>query len=241
MVRCIVFHLNGVMCGWGNAFMGSYRSSDFYPTKSAIVGILSACIGIDRSDEKAQISLYSDYDYVIVSSGLESKVVDYHTIQSSKTPSKPEVITGGYRRNELDRPDVNTILSEREYVCNGFYSVFLFPKDGSELEEIKSALESPVYTPYLGRKSCPLSIPMCPSILEGEDAYKMVVDNALDPFKKKGSPFEGVMKDAHPHIYATFRFEGVRNPSSIRVRRDELIDRGHWLFSERSEYCYEVD
>lgn len=238
-MRCLAIHLSGTMCSWGDAFIGSYRSTDLHPSKSSVVGIISAAMGIGR-DER-QTPLFTDYDYAVAASGLETKVRDYHTVQVSRTPQKEEVVRGGMRRMELERGDLNTILSEREYVCNGYYSVFVFPKDSCEytLEAMRDALENPVYTPYLGRKSCPLSYPMCPEIIEGDRAYDMVASNVFKPFI---GDMERMFRDwerTSGRIYSTFPLDGTE-PFSEEVRRDDMADRRRWQFSERREYCYRV-
>lgn len=54
----LVFRLYGPLVSWGNIAVGEYRPSDSFPTKSALIGLLSASFGFDRSeDEKFRNSL----------------------------------------------------------------------------------------------------------------------------------------------------------------------------------------
>ncbi|MDO5861571.1 MAG: type I-E CRISPR-associated protein Cas5/CasD [Thermoplasmata archaeon] len=240
-MRCLVFHLGGTMCGWGDAFMGTRRTTALHPSKSAVVGIIAAAMGMGREDQEAQSSLFRDYEYAVVSSGLETKIRDYHTVQTSTASEKEEIVVGGPRRWELSRGKLNTLVSEREYVCNGYYSVYVFPAadgDGG-LEAMRDALERPVYTPYLGRKSCPLSYPMRPEVIEGDRAYDMVVSSMLGPFAEDIRTVSRRWSPERAHIFSTFRLEGAE-PVAVEVRRDDMADRLRWQFSDRREYSYRV-
>lgn len=47
----LVFRLYGPIVSWGNIAVGEYRPSDSFPTKSAIIGLISASFGFDRSED----------------------------------------------------------------------------------------------------------------------------------------------------------------------------------------------
>ncbi|EMO62112.1 CRISPR-associated protein Cas5 [Leptospira borgpetersenii serovar Pomona str. 200901868] len=47
----LVFRLYGPLVSWGNIAVGEYRPSDSFPTKSAIIGLISASFGFDRSED----------------------------------------------------------------------------------------------------------------------------------------------------------------------------------------------
>lgn len=241
-MKCLVFHISGAMESWGNAFMGSFRTSDMHPTKSTIVGIISAALGIDRYDVDSQGRLFRDYEYVVACADGATKVVDYHTVGTAPVPNQTEVIKGGYRRNELFREKQNTILSEREYVCNGYYTVFMIPTNGDDenLERYSAALERPRFTVYLGRKSCPMSFPMCPEVLHFNRLYDLVVKKALEPFLRP--EFEDASylgKHDGMRIYSTFDVDGF-DPVSVSRRYDDDADHVRWQFDERPEYEYVV-
>lgn len=241
-MRCLMFHLGGAMSSWGTAFTGIFRTSELHPTKSAIAGMISAALGIDRDDVEGQKFLYEDYDYVVSCADGAEKITDYHTVGTAKIPSKQEVIVGGYRRNELERSGQNTILSHREYVCNGYYSIFVIPHDGASvpLETLRDALEEPRYVLYLGRKSCPPSFPMRPEIVETDSLANLIVTRSFETFRnEKFVDSEYLSKHGGIRVYSTSELEGM-DGLSVSRRRDDRADHSRWLFEDRTEYEYRV-
>lgn len=239
VMDCLVFHIYGAMSSWGDVSIGSLRTTRMYPSKSGVIGLVSAALGIDRYDTDAQRELSRGYDVVVAVAGGSSILRDFHTIQTSKG-SDTEVIVGGARRHELGAKAVDTMLSTREYVLNGFYSVFLVPRSDCRytLQDLRSALERPHYVPYLGRKSCPVSFPMVPSIVTYDRMYDAIVGEAFRPFLEEGSPFrKHLQEEKSIHIYATSEVEGAEGVAMRRVR-DEPSNRDRWQFTERDEYEY---
>ena len=238
--ECLLFHLAGPMSSWGGIAVGSIRPTEMHPSKSAVVGIISASLGIDRLDSERQASLFTDFDYVIVSSGKEGEMSDYATIQSSRPPSEEKYTILPPRSQELARESLNTILSTKRYVCNGFYTVAIIPrvKPAFDLQRIKDALERPVFIPYLGRKSCPMSFPMSPSIEYYDDLMELLKDKSLWPFMSEWMQSAAYLDKHILHVYSTFRIDA----GSVveRRMRDDMPERRSWQFKTRSEYEYLV-
>ncbi len=86
---------------------------------------------------------------------------DYHTVQVPASQSK---VTYRTRRDELNAPRkvINTILSSRDYRCDGLWTVavWLTPQAELTLEEMEQALKTPHFPLYLGRKACPPAAPL---------------------------------------------------------------------------------
>ena len=96
------------------------------------------------------------------------------------------------------------------------------------LAELQGALEQPTFVLYLGRKSCPPSVPMAPrvvqadSLLEAFKGYRADRDPAtVLPLSKLAWP-DGMVS-------------GVMADLSV-TRKDRLIHRGAWQFGERAEH-----
>lgn len=237
--RCLMFHLAGPMSSWGECSIGNYRPTNLLPTKSSVAGILAAALGLDRTDTEHQSILFRDYDYVIIGTGKESELVDYSTVESSQ-PDSEERSTLPPRSRELARSSRNTILVDRRYVCNGFYTVLVRPRAGPgfKLEELEAALRRPRYTPYLGRKSCPLAFPMCPSIEDATDFRKLIIERSHHPFKMTASgPWSEPDSPTGFIVHSTCRIDGLGHCSE-HVRRDDMPDRRNWQFIDRHEFEY---
>src|SRR6266699_2816470 len=46
----LVFRLYGPMCSWGDIAVGEVRPSTMHPSKSAILGLVAAALGLKRPD-----------------------------------------------------------------------------------------------------------------------------------------------------------------------------------------------
>lgn len=236
--KCLLFHIYGPMESWGGVAVGTFRPTERHPTKSAIVGILAASLGIERFDSERQSHLYSDFEYVVASAGKEYEMSDYATIESSKPDRKETYTVLPPRSLELSRNDRSIILSTKKYICNGFYTVAVIPKKKSlfGLQDLCFALKSPKYIPYLGRKSCPMSYPMSPSVEKYERLFDLLTEKSLAPFKQMQQTSTFLEKHML-HMYSTFRLD----TDSVCIERlisDDLPERKTWQFRTRREYEY---
>lgn len=242
-MECLVFHLVGPMCSWGGPAVGTYRPTDDHPTKSGLIGILSASLGLDRSDSDAIYALSSGYEYVVASAGKQAVMMDFATVQTSSSSKGKEASMLPPRTLELSRNDINTIVIDRRFLCNACYSVFMIPVPGSKysLEQLRDALEHPHFIPYLGRKSCPLSFPMCPTIESYVRLMDLITEKSFMPFRTE--PFSRMIGRIQllgtPRIYSTYPIDDL--PSTRVVRRDDLPNRRTWTFMDREEFVYEAD
>ena len=90
-------------------------------------------------------------------------LADYHTTQVPPTKGKRRFAT---RAEELAAPDLNTILSRRDYRSGAWHLAALWARVAAPrwtLEELAEAMRRPGFVPYLGRKSCPLGLPLAPA------------------------------------------------------------------------------
>ncbi len=165
MKKYLVFQLYAPMAAWGEEAVGENRHTDNVPTQSAILGLIGAAAGIRRDNTDILDRLANGYSIAIqhLSTG-QSWLRDFHTVNSFSGRQTPYT-----RKDELTFGNMNTMISRREYVCDGYWRIAVSEKDGApfSLEEIKGYLDSPQFPLYLGRKSCPLALPLCPTMVEG--------------------------------------------------------------------------
>lgn len=156
-MKAIAFKLSVPMSSWalGGATIVPTMSE---PTWSAIVGMMGAALGIPRGDDRL-VRLASDYALAIRVDRAGQREYDFHTIQSP-IASKARALRPRTRRDELDLPgenDLNTSITQREYVHDAAYTVFVVQMVATpvfELNEISAALINPVYPLSAGRRSC---------------------------------------------------------------------------------------
>ena len=57
----LIFQLYGQMAAWGDIAVGETRRSALQPSKSALLGIVGASLGIDRNEEEIHAAMASAY------------------------------------------------------------------------------------------------------------------------------------------------------------------------------------
>jgi CRISPR system Cascade subunit CasD len=228
--------------------VGEYRPSAEYPSQSAIQGLLAAALGIDRNDDIAQTALRTSYRLAVGVLSQGRLLRDYHTAQ---VPSRTDLKKRPHatRRDELSLPkqDLNTILSSRDYRQDAATLVAVQVVDGApySLIELAEALKRPKFTLYLGRKSCPIAVPLHPCILNAETIIAALSDyqQQLSALWQKTLPNYvvpnslAVKKIAWGDDFGAddLMVVGVQRDLSI-VRKDQVITRHGWQFADRREH-----
>lgn len=239
MADFLVFTLYGPMAAWGDIAVGEHRVSDTVPSKSAIVGLLAAALGVRRDEQAALDALAAGYALAVRVLAPGSILKDYHTAQTA-TRSHLKGRPHRTRADELaiPRDKLKTILSSRTYRCDAAYVVALMTREGAPhaLSSLAEALREPALPLYLGRKSCPLALPLQPVVVSADDLESAVaqvrpipesLDRAMDWMLRKSAT------DAwhwEPDIPCR------ETPTLTRRRRDQPGNRQRWQFAEREEH-----
>jgi CRISPR system Cascade subunit CasD len=140
----LLLKLEGPMQSWGFRSRFDYRDTSLEPTRSGIIGLLCAAMGIARGES------ISRFDALRMGVRVEKEgrpERDYHTAL--------DVI-------KADGSTPGTVVSHRDYLADASFLVGLESKDLPLLEEITLALKSPCWLLFLGRKAFPLA---CPPLL----------------------------------------------------------------------------
>ena len=209
----LIIKLQGAMQAWGGHTYEDYRPSLIFPTRSAIVGLLGACLGIEREDIQSLKVLNESFQLTVRANKRKieqrplsktrvwqrvgdkfvsmQKITDFHTVQQArKSDGKP-------------RPEA--IVSRREYLCDAEFTLALvFVKNAVfSLEQVKQAIQKPVYTPFLGRRSCPIQRPLYEAVVNEENAQ--VALSLIEPY--------------HGTLYSEIKLDG----STPMMARDQPL------------------
>lgn len=165
----LILKLQGVMQAWGEHTFEGLRPSTNFPTRSALVGLLAACLGIDRNNRKQQQALANSFLYAVRQDETEHKLVkmmDYHTVKDA-------------REDYVGLKSHETIITQREYLLDAVFTVAIWNTDGAEysLDQLKVAICQPRYTPFLGRRSCPITRPLYEDLVKAinsDEALKLI-------------------------------------------------------------------
>ncbi|XKE45300.1 type I-E CRISPR-associated protein Cas5/CasD [Halomonas organivorans] len=241
MTEYLVFRLYAPLASWGEAAVGESRPTATYPGRSAIVGLLGAALGVLRDDDEGQRRLRDSVGIAIKQRSPGSLLRDYHTVQVPASQSK---VTYRTRRDELNAPRkvINTILSSRDYRCDGLWTVavWLTPEAEMTLEALEQALKTPYFPLYLGRKACPPGAPLAPR----RETFAQLID-ALDtsfpPLCGKDQDEERKALRLPENVVYAWEGEaealdgngrGVESSESW----DVPLNRRRWQFGPRTEY-----
>lgn len=162
MRQHLILKLEGPMQSWGQHSFEGLRQSAAFPGRSALLGLLAACLGIDRQDKEQQGALARSVGFAVrcdQGQWQPQKMTDYHTVKNAR------VGYCGLKSHE-------TIQSWREYWQDAKYTVAVWNLPGATvtLEQLRAAVMKPLFTPVLGRRSCPLARPLFESITQAPDA-----------------------------------------------------------------------
>jgi len=97
MPKFLILRLDGPMQAWGTHTFEDFRPSNLYPTRSGLLGLLGACLGIERSDLVGQTQLAASVEFTVrVDSqiprpGVDGpvakpgiKLADFHTVMDAR-------------------------------------------------------------------------------------------------------------------------------------------------------------
>lgn len=230
MSQYLVFQLHGPMASWGVDAPGEIRHSHELPSRSALLGLLAAALGI-RRDEETRLSAFNQhYSFLLCASQNPRWARDYHTVQMPKEVRKARYFS---RREELSDPELlSALISKRDYYTDAWWMVALAQTHDApySLEELQEALQHPVFPLYLGRKSHPLALPLAPLLLEG--TAPDVLNEAYRQYREKFNVIKLRLAKLQPECWWEGEHEGLEANKILR-RRDRPMSRQQWTFGER--------
>lgn len=237
MARFLLVRLYGPLCSWGGPAVGELRPSEDHPTRSAMLGLIGACLGLRRDDAEAQRALADGFAVALRVDAPGRRREDYHTIQAPKARKGVHPAT---RRQELagSPRDLETMVTRRGYLEDAVYTVAFAPREGAAwtLEAVAEAFRRPRFQPYLGRKSCTPALPLVPVLSDAADLSAALADadaawagfDPLAPLMDRQSAPRRVLWDEDMAV-------GDLHAHTRSLRRDQPADRGRWQFTERME------
>ncbi len=210
----LILKLQGPMQAWGEHTFEGLRPSGNFPTRSGILGLLGACLGIRRTELDRLRGLAGSVGIAVRRDERKDrrimKITDYHTVKDAR------VEYSGLKSHE-------TIQTWREYLLDARFTAAIWNHEGAviSLDTIEEAVKKPFFTPFLGRRSCPLTRPLFEKRLTADDPI-----NAL--------------RKIEPHSGTIYSDEGAEDTRRLRVR-DVPIVRQPRQFTDRNVFVYGGD
>ena len=151
-MNVLLIRLKGPMQSWGSRSRFNLRSTEPYPTKSGVIGMIAAALGMARTEP---LDRFRGLRFGVRVDQPGLLLDDFHTAHNDAGESMP--------------------LSHRHYLSDAVFLAALEDPDGDlRLREYADALAAPHFPLFLGRRSCPPDGPVATWIVDGdlEDALR---------------------------------------------------------------------
>jgi len=246
MSQFLLLTLYAPLASWGEIAVGETRGSWDRPSRSAVLGLVAAALGLDRSDQAAHDALDTGYGFAVRLDTPGTPLVDYHTAQTV-AESVLKKARPATRKAMLEAGDRETILSRRTYRVDALYTAALWANDAGRwpLGILRDAIRRPAFVLYAGRRANPFGLPLGPEVIDAR--------TLADAFRARPARTAGELLDLEPD----YRRKGTREwgcevafdlprgstasvepgfPEMLRreTRRDSRPDRTRWQFAERT-------
>ena len=171
----LLLRLEGPMQSWGYRSRFDYRDTALEPTRSGVIGLICAAMGIARGED------LTCFDAIRMGVRVDKEgrpERDYHTAL--------DVI-------KADGSGTDTVVSYRDYLADAIFTVGLESADQDLLKSIEARLSDPQWPLCLGRRAfCLASHPLSaslPAIVAG--SLREALDGAA--FSLRCKPRTGVL------------------------------------------------
>ena len=147
----LLLRLAAPLQAWGSGSKFNIRNTEREPTKSGVIGMIAAAMGIQRNDDPEMLTSLSGMRFGIRVDREGILIKDFHMVHEYKNGNAAD-----------------SHLTERYYLSDAVFVAALESDSREYLEDIVEALNKPVYPLFLGRRSCPLTLPVVLGITDKE-------------------------------------------------------------------------
>ncbi len=150
----LILRLAGPMQSWGEHSTFSERDTVAFPTRSGLLGVFAAAMGLRRGTPLDTYG-FGELTLTVRVDRPGVPLTDFHTVGGGFPAHRTVPTAEGKRRSG----DTGTIVSRRRYLADASFTVAV-EGPTETLAKIEEALRKPVWHPYLGRRSCPPDQPI---------------------------------------------------------------------------------
>lgn len=133
-MKTITIRLTSPLQSYGNEAKFNRRTSYYYPSKSAVIGMIAASLGYKR--ESNQIDNLKKLKFAIRIDQPAQTLTDFQVVEYHKSPTT-----------------LTKKVTYRNYLQDAVYIVAISSDDDMIIDQIKYALKHPKFQIYLGRKA----------------------------------------------------------------------------------------
>ena len=171
----LLLRLAAPLQAWGADSKFETRKTGREPTKSGVIGLLAAALGLRRDEREALLRL-TGLRFGVRVEREGQLLVDYHTAKT--------------------QDEKTSYVTYRHYLQDAVFLAGIESEDAALLQQLQQALLHPAFPLYLGRRSCPPTLPLCLGIRAGELLDTLRAEPLLVK-QRNGAPLR-IVADADP-------------------------------------------
>jgi CRISPR system Cascade subunit CasD len=176
--------LDAPLQSWGFASRFQRRTTGLHPTKSGVIGLICAAMGLAKSSPEEQELLPKlarlNMTSIAIPRHAVRRLEDFHTVAFTREASASKTRIADLQRKALLPISPADRMSEitptrRQYLLDARFGVIL-AGDRGLLERVTAKLQDPVWGVWFGRKSCIPAAPVFVELCESLDvAWKAIL------------------------------------------------------------------
>lgn len=204
----LLLRLSAPLQAWGSNSKFNIRTTEREPTKSGVIGMIAAALGIQRNNDEGKLEPLAKLKFGVRVEREGKLLKDFHMVHEPKTgKSEPQ-----------------SHVTTRYYLSDAVFLAALESDDMQLLEKIRDAVLNPIYPMYLGRRSCPVTLPVFLRISEKNLLDSLREEESLidDKCNSKRIIYEvfanGVIVRDLPITYSQ-----LHRQHGFRMKKEEII------------------
>lgn len=134
-MKTLTIKLAGPLQSYGDQATFDHRTTYSQPSKSAIVGMIAAALGYERTDPR--IKKLNSLLFTTRTDQQGKLITDFQTVKSERNAHRK--------------------LTYRQYWSDAIFMVAIASENEQLIDQIAHALKHPVFQLFLGRRGCPMT------------------------------------------------------------------------------------
>lgn len=185
MSYTLLLRLKAPLQSWGAQSRFRHRDTRREPTKSGVIGLLGAALGL-RRDDRASLARLARLRFGVRVDREGLPMTDYHTVGGGTACGRAYGVATAVGAR------TGAIVSERDCLMDADFLAGLESDDLSLLRELDAALASPVWPLYLGRRCFPPAVPPRIGVCVGRLEQVLATWPWAGPRGREGIPLPGL-------------------------------------------------
>lgn len=196
-MKTILLKFAGPLQSWGTNSHFETRHTDFYPSKSAVIGMIAASLGYRRNEDE-KIRKLNELDFAVRVDQQGNLLRDWHNAKSDK------------------RKDPYT--TNRYYLEDAVFVVAISHQNYAFIQMIEDGLRSPYFQPFMGRRACPLPVDFIVQVTNDSalDSLKQLDWQAATWYMKRQSTDDRISLEIYTDSY-------LIGKESYQLRQDKVL------------------